>query len=267
MSLPQFRPGWEPTRLTLQKYAKAITALPRVGAEPDRHWTHVSLNAVRGPQGLEAFSSTPVPLNDGTQLVSTFDVLGGSIVASAGDDHIAFVLPDGPSPHSIGSAVAELAASHGSAFDVDVDRYADADAQVYDEEDALAWFTNTAWVTSVFDEFNATLPGITLGPHIWPHGFDVATEWISPKVVEDSDGAKAQIMIGFFPPGDPYFYINPWPFDPAWATVTPPHGAVWNTDGWNGLKLDVADLDGVNDRQIVLDIADFVHTLTRPALS
>lgn len=267
MSLPALGSDWEPTRATLQKYAHAVTALPRVGADPDPQWAHVSLHPVRSPAGVEAFSSAPVAMSNGTTLVSTFDVLAGSIVTSAGEEYLTFVLSDGPSPHSIGTAIAELAASQGTVLSVDSERYADEDAQEYNEDDALAWFTNSAWVVSVFDELNATLDGTTRGPHIWPHGFDLATEWISSKVIEDSDGANAQIAVGFYPAGEPYFYANPWPFDPAWATVTPPHGASWNTDGWNGVKLDVADLDGSDDRQAVLDMAAFVHSLAGPALS
>jgi hypothetical protein len=86
-------------------------------------------------------------------------------------------------------------------------------------------------------------------------------------VVDDADGANAQITVGFYPPGDPYFYANPWPFDGRWTDLTPPHHSVWNTAGWNGVKLDASMLDGANDRQTVLDVATFVHELTRPELS
>lgn len=267
MPLPPLRSDWEPTRLTLQRYAQAISALPRASAEPDPRFAHVSLHPVRSPAGVEAFSSAPVVLADGSQLVSSFDVLGGTIVASAGDDYVTFVLADGPSPHSVGDAIAELARSHGSSIDVETDRYADNSGQKYDQDDALAWFANTAWVVSVFDELNSGLQGELSGPHIWPHGFDLATEWYSSKVVDDSNGANAQIAVGFYPAGDAYFYANPWPFDVEWTEMTPPHGAVWNTDGWNGVKLDASQLDGSHDRQVVLDIAKFVHDLAGPGLS
>lgn len=266
MPLPPLRPDWEPTRATLQRYAQAISAIPRAGAEPDPRWAYVSLHPVRSPAGVEAFSTAPVVLGDGSQLVSTFDVLAGTIVASAGDDYLTFALLDGPSPQSIGEAVLDLSRSHGSSIAVEPERYGDSSPQDYDQDDALAWFANTAWVVSVFDDLNTQIDGELSGPHIWPHHFDAATEWFSPKVVDESSGANAQIAVGFYPEGDPYLYANPWPFDERWTETRPPHGAVWNTDGWNGLKLDASKLDGTDDRQVFLDVARFVHDLARPDL-
>lgn len=263
MSLPPLPSDWEPTRLSLQKYAQAISAAPRAGADPDPRWSHVSLHPVRTPGGIEAFTSAPVPLDEGAQLVSTFDVLAGSVVVAAGDDFETFVLADGPSPKSIGAAIEGLLRSHGATIDVDSDRYADDNTQRYTEAHAFAWFENTAWVTSVLDELNAGLDGETSGPHIWPHGFDVATEWFGTRVVDD-EGSNAQIAVGFYPAGDPYFYANPWPFNDAWVNETPPHGAVWNTEGWFGVKLDATALTGKNDRGAVLDVARFVHAIAGP---
>lgn len=266
MPLPALPTDWEPTRLTLQKYAQAITAAPRAGATADPRWAHVSLHPIRTPAGVEAFSTATVPLADGHTLLSTFDVLAGGIVVVAGEDRRTFTLADGPSPRSIGSTIEELAAAHGSTIEVDADRYADDDAQPYDEQAALAWFANTAWVTTVFDTLNANLEGEVSGPHIWPHGFDLATEWFGSKVVDD-DGTNGQVAVGFYPAGDPYFYVNPWPFDERWAAESLPHGATWNTDGWCGAKLEASALTGDDDRQVILDIAEFVHALARPQFS
>ena len=267
MTLPPFRPDWEPTRATLQRYAKAITALPRAAAIPDRRWAHVSLHPVHGPTGVEALASTPVALTDGAQLASSFDVLAGVIVVSAGDDVATFVLSEGPSPLSIGTAIADLAVAHGSSFDVESDRYSDAASQTYNEDAAIAWFANTAWVVSVLDAFNEGIEGEISGPHLWPHNFDVATEWYGTRIIEESDGANSQIIVGYYPQGDPYLYSNPIPFDTKWSDTEPPHGAVWHTQGWNGVKLYASQFDGTDDRQVILDIGDFVHDLTRPELT
>ncbi len=266
MTMPPLPREWEPTRLALQRYAQAITALPRVGAPHDDRWTHVSLRPVRANGRVVAFATEAVPLHDGAELVSSLDVASDRITLTAGEEQRILTLSDGPSPRSVGNEIVALADRHGSQFDVDASRYADDSPQSYDTGHATAWFDNTAWVAAAFDEINAGIDGEVTGPHIWPHGFDLATEWFSTRVVEGEDGSpNAQIAIGFYPAGEPYFYANPWPFDPAWASIDLPHGATWNTDGWFGAKLEVSGTGPIS-RSVIVELGRFVHDLTRPSL-
>ena len=119
-----------------------------------------------------------------------------------------------------------------------------------------------------FAAINATLEGEITGPHIWPHGFDIATEWFSEKTV-DSNGehTSAQIAVGFYPAGDAYFYMNPWPFEDSWAETDLPGRAIWHTEGWQGAKLMASDLGDADDRAVVVALAATVHGLAKAALS
>ena len=87
---------------------------------------------------------------------------------------------------------------------------------------------------------------------IWPHGFDLSFEWFGTRVERFEENGEvqeypSQLNLGFYPTGDAYFYSNPWPFDESLPANELPHGAVWNTDGWQGTKLDYADLVGDPD--------------------
>ncbi len=263
MQMPQISPTWEPTRLTLQKYSQALAAAPRSSAGADDRWTHVSMHPA--PNG---FSTAPIALVDGSQLISTLDIESHQIVIAAGSESHTIDLLQGPSPQSIGEAVVAFAAQHDTDIDADASRYEDTDTQEYDAADATSWLENSRWLVDTLAAINATVSGEITGPHLWPHGFDIATEWFSPKIV-DFNGAdtSAQIAIGFYPAGDGYFYVNPWPFEESWADTDLPGDAVWHTEGWQGAKLMASDLGTDSDREIVVALAADVHGLARDALS
>ena len=266
MQMPSLPSSWEPTRLTLQKYARAITAVPRAGAVPDKRWRHVSLHPVQDAE-ITVFASARTPLADGTELVSVLDIDRHVITVTAGSDRQTFDLLGGPSPHSIGSAVTALAFRHGSEAEVDGSRFDDTDEQVYEQWHAKAWHANSVWVIDTFAILNTRIDGETAGPHLWPHGFDIATEWFSTRVVDEGEGGNAQIAVGFYPAGDAYFYANPWPFDVEWTQASLPSGASWHTEGWQGAMLPVSQLGGEDQREQVLGFARSVHELAHPALA
>ncbi len=262
MSIEPLPGDWEPTRGTLQGYAHALTALPRAGAPAHPRWAHVAMGI--GSRGL---MSAPTPLADGTELVSTIDLVDHEIVLAAGDTREVIDLLAGPSPRSIGDAVAALAASHGSTIEVDEERYADDSTQVYNAGHAAAFLSVATSVVAAFDEINASVEGEITGPHLWPHGFDIATEWYSPKLVEyDGTPTNAQIAIGWYPAGDAYLYANPWPFDEDFTSAKLPDGAVWNTKGWFGAKITVSDLDPESAHDTVVAFGTAVHATARGAL-
>jgi len=267
MQMPPLASAWEPTRLTLQKYAHAMTALPRAGAPEDKRWSHVSLHPTSLGHGGTGFATAATPLADGTDLVTTLDIDHHQIVVTAGTDRIAMDLVPGPSPHSIGTAIADLASDHGSTFEVDAARYEDTEELAYEQWHAKAWHDNTVWVADTFAILNTGVEGETAGPHIWPHGFDVATEWFGTTVVGEGEAAaNSQIAVGFYPAGDAYFYANPWPFTDSWAATPLPDGAIWHVDGWQGAMLPATNLDDSDEREQVLVFARAVHDLAHAAL-
>jgi hypothetical protein len=263
MAIEQLPQAWEGTRATLQKYAQAMTALPRAGIPMDARWVHVSM--ALDATGLLSFA---VPLHDGTELVSKIDLVDHQIVISTDDSFQVIGLESGPSPRSIGEAVLDAAAAHGSVFDVEEERYSDDAHQEYDSGHAAAFWSVAISVADAFTTINDSIEGEITGPHLWPHGFDIATEWYSEKLVDyNGTPTNAQIATGWYPAGDPYFYVNPWPFDDAWLDIDLPAGAKWNTEGWYGAKLTVSDIANGMGTEAVVALGERVHAITAAALS
>jgi len=263
MSVTTLPDEWEATRATLQRYAHTVTALPRAGAPAHPRWAQVAMDIA--PHGLV---SAATPLGDGTELVSTIDLEKHQIVVSAGDTRRVFDLTDGPSPREVGEAIAAIATEHGSTFEIDASRYEDDTAQEYDPSHASAFLDVATTVADAFEKINTEIDGEITGPHLWPHGFDIATEWYSEKMVDyDGTPTSAQIAIGWYPTGDAYFYANPWPFEASWADVELPGNASWNTEGWFGALLKVSDIPENSGAETVVALGEAVHATARAALS
>ena len=80
--------------------------------------------------------------------------------------------------------------------------------------------------------------------HLWPHHFDFSLEWFTGNKDE-------QIGTGISP-GDeqnsnPYLYMNPWPFNEKITNESLPIGK-WNTDGWNGIKVEWDELEQISPK-------------------
>lgn len=259
MAMPQLPDDWDATRTTLQVYSHALAAFPRAAGIPDDRWTHVAMKIL--PNGLQ---TAPTPLGDGSSLVATIDLVSHEIVIQAGDDTERIDLVAGPAPTDIGEAVLALAARHGSAIDADRERFADSDTRTYAPDHAEAFLSTAVFVAGAFSEMNESVPGEVTGPHLWPHGFDIATEWFSPVRVPYGDSnASAQIAVGWYPAGDGYFYANPWPFQETWGETPVLEGTTWHLEDWQGAVLDSA---GVEHTKVVA-FGKAVHALAREALS
>lgn len=254
MTMPQLPTDWGETRATLQAYSKALTAIPRAAGTPDDRWSHVAMRI-----DLIGLRTVPVPLKDGTELLSTIDLKSHEIVIVAGDDEERIDISAGPSSLSTGEAVVSLAAQHGSDIDVDKERFGDPETLPYNTDHASAFYAAAAYAAEAFSEMNSSLTGEITGPHLWPHGFDIATEWYSTKMAPHGDGeASAQIAVGFYPANESYFYANPWPYEESWGEAPLPPGSSWHLDGWQGAVLSPA---GVGTADIVaLGLA--IHSLT-----
>jgi len=259
MTMPQLPDDWDVTRTTLQAYTHALTAIPRAGGTPDDRWTHVAMKIV--PNGLR---TAPTPLVDGSDLVATLDLDSHEIVVEAGDDTERIDMKAGPAPATVGVALLAFAARHGSMIDADGERFSDTDTQIYVPDHASAFLGTAVFVAEAFSEMNESVQGEVTGPHLWPHGFDIATEWFSSERMPygDSD-ASAQIAVGWYPAGDGYFYANPWPFNDSWAETPVLEGTSWHLDGWQGAVLDSAGVE----RAKVVAFGKAVHSLAREALA
>jgi hypothetical protein len=261
MRLEALPEPWLDTRETLQRYAMAMTAFPRAGAEKHPHWSHVAMDPIPG-----GFTAMATPLADGATLGSILDLHRHRIIVTAGEHSLVFDLTTGPSPRSIGTGMLGLVDRHGGGIAVDEGMFAETSRQTYDAHLTTAFITAAEVAVAALDEVNDDLEGEVHGPHLWPHGFDVATEWISPTIVDDGEStAHAQITTGWYPGAESYVYVNPWPFSETFTSIELPHGASWNTDGWFGAKLAVPREGGLSTGAIA-DVARSVHHRTARSL-
>ena len=88
--------------------------------------------------------------------------------------------------------------------------------------------------------------------HLWPHHFDFSLEWFTGNKDE-------QIGTGISP-GDeqnssPYLYMNPWPFEEKITKESLPIG-IWNTDGWNGIKVEWDELVQLTPKEAARKITE-----------
>ncbi|MEN8041566.1 MAG: DUF5996 family protein, partial [Actinomycetota bacterium] len=257
--MPKLPDDWQDTRSTLQAYGQALTAFPRAAGIADDRWTHVAMGVTS--TGLVA---SPTPLADGEELTTSIDLVEHRIVVQAGEDVEHLDISGGPSPADIGNAILAIADKHGSTIDVDPDRIAGSETLPYDREHAERFLAAATYAANAFGEMNGAVSGEVTGPHLWPHGFDIATEWYSDKLVPYGDSeAPAQIAVGFYPANESYFYANPWPFEDAWAEKPPVEGSTWHLDGWQGAVLDPEGVDGAD----IVAFGSSVHELARDSLS
>ncbi len=257
--MPALPADWAATRETLQAYGQALTAIPRAAASHDDRWGHVAM--VISASGL---ATAPTPLADGSELVGVIDLTTHEIVITAGEGSTRVDLSSGPSSLSVGEAMIAAASDHGTTVDADPNRLGGPEDRPYDTAHAGAFLATADYVARAFEEMNASIPGEVAGPHLWPHGFDIATEWYSQTLVPNSGSeTSAQIAVGFYPANESYFYANPWPFEDSWSESPLIAGSTWHMDGWQGAVLLP---DGV-DHSGIAAFGAAMHDLARDALS
>ena len=91
---------------------------------------------------------------------------------------------------------------------------------------------------------------------VWPHHFDLSMLWLPGTLIDgqdpaDEESADQQLNFGFtFGDGtisEPYFYITAYPTSDAYASIDLPDGARWQTDGFSGVVMPLAALEGRQD--------------------
>ena len=183
---------------------------------------------------------------------------------TAGSDEVVIGLDEGMSQIAVAHAIQRLTEAHGSTFELDPGRVGSSDGESYDRSHAEAFLASAAAAVEAMRTLNEGVDGETTGPHLWPHGFDIATEWFSERLVDyDGSSANAQIGMGWYPTEDAYLYVSPWPFDEALTDEPLPGGATWHETGWEGAKWDVTSAIDVTDAAA---LGQRVHELAGPAL-
>lgn len=259
--LPPLPENFEPTRATLHAYAHAIGAIPRTHADPHDKWWHVSLKVT--DRGLETDS---VSLANGGRFNVRLDSDSHEVVlAVAGGDETRISMTDGLTGTEMGERLIALVAELGLEGEYNREKFGSDDAREYDPEVAATYFTAARNVNGVFKQHLESLPGEVSQVQLWPHNFDLACEWFGTRVEKHEEEGEvteypSQLNLGFYPEGRAYFYSNPWPFEGDKLTgISLPHGAEWNTEGWEGSILYYDQLAG--DPDAASKLADFARAV------
>lgn len=254
-------PSWEPTRATLHRLSRVLSAVPRTHAPADPHWGHIALE-VR-PGGL---TTAPIPLPGGSDLRLVLDVIGTEVRFER-DAEVVHRLPitPGDSMSSVAVLVFDAGAALGLNGPYDPAHTSNDAPIVIDSEHARAFWDLLGEVDALLQLRRDGLPGSPGPVRFWSHGFDLSFEWFGSK--RDASGAAAQLNLGWYPAGDAYFYSNPWPFDERLVGLPLPSGAEWHTEEWKGTLLLQAAVAGRPDAiERVLAYAGAVFDLARPTL-
>jgi hypothetical protein len=262
-----------PTRQTLQRYARAISAIARVHAESQQNWWHISLRVT--PSGLV---SDNIPTPHGGILAFRMDFHSHQIVVwdSSGWQK-SFPMSDGLSPTEMGDRLIQAAAEAGLYGEYQRERFESDTPGIYDVDVTRQFFTALASADRVLKKHRARLAGDTGPVQFWPHGFDLAMEWFGTRMESFSENGEAkempaQLNFGFYPGNDDdasYFYSNPWPFEEDRLLNKPlPAGASWRTEGWQGTIFPYAEVIGqANAEEKLLEYAETVFDLASPTLT
>lgn len=260
--------GFGPTRSTLQCYSQAISALARTYAPSHPHWWHISLRV--NPNGL---AGANVPLPDGGIMAGRMDFHRQAIILECSDGR-SWVqsMTEGLSGQEMGEWVIAAAMEAGLVGEIDRGRFSGDKPGIFDPDAARRLLNVLVRCHRVFTRHRARL-GIDAGPiQLWPHGFDLSTEWFGGRIERYNEGGRvvelpAQINLGFYPgdnDADSYFYSNPWPFDhEKLLDRSLADGAVWHTEGWQGAMLPYTV---VQDEDQVLRFATSIFEIASPLL-
>jgi hypothetical protein len=233
-TFPALPEDFEPTRATLHSYARAVGSIPRAHGIVHPKWWHISLK-VR-PEGLV---TDPIPLPVGETLALRMDLNRHEIaIRSSSGAETTIDMRSGATGTELGNQLIAVAGEHGLEGGYDRARFEDADRREYDTAAAEGFFAAFVGAHTAFERHRAGLGDQVSPIQLWPHGFDLAFEWYGTRT--EPYGGKdlpAQLNLGFYPAGDPYFYSNPWPFDESLTSIPLPHGATWQTEGWKGTML------------------------------
>lgn len=234
--------GFEPTRQTLQLYSRVVAAVPRTHGEFHPKWWHVSLKVQ--PDGL---TTDKVALPDGGLLQLKMDLVEHDIILTVDGEVVnTLSMAHSRSSTAIADNVLSAAARLGLEGEYERERFENDDPREYDPAKVGDFLTALVNADRIFKQHRAALSG-EMGPvQLWPHGFDLAFEWFSTRMLGyEEQGVRkeqpAQLNLGFFPGGpevDPYFYSNPWPFEAdVLLGEALPEGVSWHTEGWQGTIL------------------------------
>lgn len=264
--------GFGPTRATLHRYAQAVGAIAHAHATAHPKWWHVSLRVT--PNGL---ASSSIALPDGGSLDMRLNLKTHTLEMDAGPQGMkSFDMTKGWTGTQMGNALIDYAAELGLEGDYERARFESDDTGTYDTEMVGRFLLALDSADRVFSKHQAGLKGKTGPVQLWPHGFDLSTEWFGTRVESYEENGEtemlpSQINLGFYPGDgdeDTYFYSNPWPFEEQLLENPLPAGANWHTESWKGSMLPyLAIREHVDAEDRLLDYAQAVYDIASPTLT
>lgn len=211
------------------------------------------------------FAAAEFAIAGGEMVRSQIDLEAHRIELEVGDAGTTVDLTAEPSPHLVGSTLSDMVASAGGAVDVESQRYESNQSLAYDTNHASAFWSSAQAAIAALDQVRSHVEGETAGPHLWPHGFDIAFEWYSPHTFAyEGSEASAQIAFGWYPGESQYLYVNPWPFSASFADLLLPGDATWHREGWDGAEQTIGQ-GGLGTSEVV-ELGTFVYEHTESVL-
>ena len=263
---PSFAENWEPTRATLHAYAKALGTLAQTHLPKHPAWWHISLKPK--PNGL---TTENMPLPGGGLLNGRLDVRSHEVMVEASTGwHRSFDFRDARSGTEMADAIISAVAELGLTGAYVRKDFEDDGVREYDVEAAAPYWAALTNAAAGFELHRAALDHRSVGPvQFWPHGFDLAFEWFGTKTYEyEGTTHPAQLNLGFYSSGRPYFYSNPYPFTDEELRKCDLSVGDWCEDMFEGSILYYDEIADDPDGAAKLStFAREVHEAARPTLT
>jgi hypothetical protein len=251
--------NWGSTRAALHNYCKLLGAIRGAYSEPHPNWWHVSLRPYTS--GLTT-TKIPHPTNKEDHFSLSLDLRNHYVLLSFSNGNLhQYRLIDGLSVNELGNILIEELAAEKFQTRIAKEKYDNSEKNEYSIDDAEKYFSTLNQIVNVFQLFADGISGELSPIQLWPHHFDLSFEQFGKKRIPyeeegESKEYKSQIAYGFAPPDDsfqePYFYVNPFPFD-ANITKSPlSKGAYWFEKGWNGAVLPYSEISNNPEGENIL---------------
>ncbi|TAK12293.1 MAG: hypothetical protein EPO32_09390 [Anaerolineae bacterium] len=264
--------GLGATRDTLHLYAQAVDAFPRAHAEPHDKWWHIGLRL--RPNG---FTTAEMPLPDGGTFRLFMNFKTHRIELEARNAVVAsWDMSARWTGKALGESLMAAVGALGVRGEYSRERFESDAPRAYDKWAAAAWFAAASLASEVFEALRVAVGGETSPVHLWPHHFDLSTEFFGTRTVDVQEHGEvksypAQLNLGFSTgdaghPG-PYFYSNPYPFDESLVREPLPEGARWHIGAWKGSLLPYSEVAGRPDGvKLLAGYAEAVYKAAKAGL-
>jgi len=260
---------FEATRTTLHAYIKGVGVIPKTHAPAHPKWYHSSFEVY--PDGLIA---EKVALPEGGHIRIKMDLRKHNVILETNyGERWVFTMNGGLTSTEFAYRLIKTVAKLGLKGKYNWERFGSDEPRLYNPEAAGDFLTALVNVDRIFRDHRDTLAG-HIGPvQFWSHNFDLAFEWFGTRVeTYEQNGqtteSPAQLNLGFFPGGEPYFYSSPWPFEADQLLDQElPADASWHTEGWQGAFLPYEALVGDKNAEARLrEFARRVFEIASPTL-